>query len=144
MKIISYKPDGLLPGVVLDKDSGKMQIFGKSCPLNAFEFFDPIFEWFDEYMANPLEQTVLDLNLTYFNTVSAKFLLRIMNLMDELHEKGYKVKIKWYYEQGDEDMREEGEEFSNILEVEFEFIELEDEAEISDDDAFFEEILESV
>ena len=86
MKVLSYKSEELLPGILLDRESGKFRIFGKSCPVDAFEFYDPVFEWFDEYIKNPLKKTVLDLKLSYFNTVSAKFLLRIMTKLNKLEE----------------------------------------------------------
>ena len=142
MNALSYEPEGLLPGIILDKESEKFQIFGKSCPFNGFEFFEPIFEWLDEYIKNPLKNTVLDLNLSYFNTVSAKFLLRIMNKLDTLSDFGHNVKIRWYYEEGDDDMLEEGEEFESILNADFELILIENESNDSEDDDFFDSILD--
>ena len=37
------------------------------------------------------------------------------------------AKIKWYYLEEDYDMEEAGEEFAEIIDVPFEFIEIEDE-----------------
>lgn len=141
MEAITLQAKDLLPGVVLDRESGIFEISGISCPMNAFDFYDPIFEWIDEYIKDPLDKTVLDLNLTYFNTVSAKFLLRIMNKFDDLYESGNEVKIRWYYEEGDYDMMEEGEEFSDIVNVDFELIASSTVGKNSEDDEFFEDIL---
>jgi len=78
MDALYNKSENLLPGIVLDKEKSEFKIFGTSCPLDPFEFFNPIFEWFASYLKDPLEETVLELNMTYFNTASAKYLLRII------------------------------------------------------------------
>ncbi len=137
MKPLYRKPKDLLPGILLDRKSGKFIIFGISCPYDAFEFYDPVFKWFDEYLTKPLKSTVLDLKLTYFNTASAKFLLRIMTKLNKLSLSGHDVKIRWHYSEDDDDMKEEGEEFESILKVNFEFISMkEDTNEIENDDDF--------
>ena len=84
MKPLHYKSKELMPDILLDRKSGKFQISGISCPLDPFKFYDPVFEWFDEYIKKPLKNTVLDLKLTYFNTASGKFLLRIMTKLNKL------------------------------------------------------------
>ena len=122
MRALSYKSKGLLPGVLLDRKSGKFEIFGKSCPEDAGKFYDPVYRWFDDYIANPLKKTVLDLKLSYFNTVSAKSLLSIMTKMEKLSHTGHDVKIRWFYREDDEDSEEAGEEFENIIDVKFEMI----------------------
>ena len=122
MRALSYNSKDLLPGILLDRKSGKFEIFGKSCPEDAVKFYDPVSKWFDEYIANPLKKTVLDLKLSYFNTVSAKSLLGIMTKMEKLSLKGHDVKIRWFYSEEDNDSEEAGEEFESILDVNFELI----------------------
>ena len=144
MKVLSYKSEKLLPGILLDRESGKFKIFGKSCPVDAFEFYDPIFIWLDEYFLNPLKSTVLDLKLTYFNTVSAKFLLRIMTKMEKLSGLGNDVKIRWFYNEGDDEMEEAGEEFENILKVKFELISIKDETNETENDDYFNDLMDDI
>jgi len=133
MKILSYRPDGYLPGIILDRDSGKFEISGKTCPEDAIEFYDPVFNWLDEYSENPLNETVFDFRLTYFNTVSSKILMMIMLRLEEISENGNDVKVRWYYPEDDEDLEEAGEDFENMLEVDFELIPYDDEDEEDDD-----------
>jgi hypothetical protein len=61
--------------------------------------------------------------MTYFNTASSKIILDILMKLEELHEDGNEVLIEWHYEEDDEDMQEAGEEYSEIVEVPFTFIE---------------------
>ncbi len=146
MTALSYQPNDLLPGISFNKESGKFKIYGVSCPENAFEFYEPLFKWFDEYQLNPLRNTVLDFNLEYFNTSTAKFLYIFMSKLENLSDSEHEVKIRWHYDVYDEDMKEEGEEFENIVDVNFEFIPLKSEKndmEEEDDNNFFNSLLDS-
>jgi len=69
---------------------------------------------------NPL---VLEIKLKYFNSSSAKFLFDIFSEIGQISGEGQTIKIRWYYEAGDDDMLEAGEELSEIAEIPFEFIE---------------------
>lgn len=134
MNILTYEEQGYLPGIILDKESGKFEISGKTCPEDAIEFYDPVFEWLDEYSDNPLAKTVFDFRLTYFNTVSSKILMMIMMRLEEIYEDGNDVTIRWFYPEDDEDLEEAGEDFESMLEVNFEMISYEEDDEYEDDE----------
>lgn len=144
MDKFSIDSEGLLPGVILDKELGKFQIFGKSCPEDAVEFYDPIFNWLDEYSVNPLKSTVFDMKLTYFNTVSAKFLLMLMTKLEELYISGNQVKIRWFYNENDDDLEEAGEEFESIIDVDFELVPIIDPKKNIDKDRYFNDIFDQI
>lgn len=110
------------PGVILDKGSGEFLISGRSLPEDVAAFFEPILEWMDEYMADPLPKTTFDFKLSYFNTASSKLLLDILLKLEEMAEEGHGVQVRWYYPEDDEDMEEAGEEYADIVEVPFEKI----------------------
>lgn len=61
--------------------------------------------------------------MTYFNTASSKIILDILMRLETLHENGKNITIEWHYEEDDEDMQEAGEEYADIVEVPFTFIE---------------------
>lgn len=134
MKILSYTADGYLPGIILDKESGKFEISGKTCPEDAVEFYNPVFNWLDEYSANPLKETIFDFRLTYFNTVSSKIIMMIMLRLEEITETGHDLKIRWFYPEDDEDLEEAGEDFESMLEVEFELVPYSNDEEDGDKD----------
>jgi len=133
MKILSYTPAGYLPGIILDRETGKFEISGKTCPEDAIEFYDPVFQWLEEYSKEPLEKTVFDFKLTYFNTVSSKILMMIMMRLEELSDEGNDVKIRWFYPEDDEDLEESGQDFESMLDIEFEFVPYEEEDGSEDD-----------
>ena len=56
----------------------------------------------------------------YFNSASAKQILDILSIFEEVKNGGGDVKIDWYFLEDDEDMEEAGEEYADIVEVPFE------------------------
>lgn len=120
MEVIRYDESGYLPGIILDKENGHFEISGKACPEDPVEFYQPVFDWFDEYAESPLEETVFNFKMTYYNTATSKVLMMIMQRLEEISDDGNKVKIRWHYPEDDEDMEEAGEEYADIVEVPFE------------------------
>ena len=122
MKIIQYKADGLKPGITLDVDNKRFEVYGKSCPENVVEFYQPVLDWLDDYKDNALDYTTFEFRLQYYNTASSKVLFIIMQKLEALVEAGKEVKIKWYYPEDDEALEEAGEEYDDLIDVPFELI----------------------
>jgi len=108
------------PKVVLDQDSELMEISGRSLPEDVASFYDPILNWLDEYAEKPNAKTVFNFKLVYFNTASSKLLLDVLMKLEEIHEAGNDVLIRWHFPEDDEDMEEAGEEYADIVDVPFE------------------------
>jgi hypothetical protein len=108
------------PKIILDADGEIMEISGRSLPEDVTSFYEPVLNWLNEYSENPKKKTVFNFKLTYFNTASSKLLLDILMKLEELHEKGNDVLIRWHYPEDDEDMEEAGEEYADIVDVPFE------------------------
>ena len=108
------------PKIILDADNEIMEISGRSLPEDVSSFYEPVLNWLNEYAENPGKKTVFNFKLTYFNTASSKLLLDILMKLEEMHEKGEDVLIRWYYPEDDEDMAEAGEEYADIVDVPFE------------------------
>lgn len=108
------------PKVILDAGNDIFEISGRSLPEDVSSFYEPILNWLEEYAESPNSKTVFDFKLVYFNTASSKLLLDILMKLEELHEDGHEVLIKWHYPEDDEDMEEAGEEYADIVDVPFE------------------------
>jgi len=108
------------PGVILDPDNNKFEMNGKSLPEDVGSFYDPILEWIEGYSENPNEETIFEMKMNYFNTASSKMLLDILFALEEMAEDGKNIKINWHYKENDEDMKEAGEEYEDIVEIPFE------------------------
>jgi hypothetical protein len=105
------------PTILFDKGKGVFEISGRSLPEDAAGFYKPVIEWLEGYKAAPNGNTDFAIKLEYFNTASSKLILDILSKVENI--KGSKV--VWYHFSDDEDMKEAGEEFSELVEVPFEF-----------------------
>ena len=108
------------PKIILDADNEVLEISGRSLPEDVSAFYEPVLNWLNEYAENPNKKTIFNFKLTYFNTASSKLLLDILMKLEEMHENGNDILIRWHYPEDDEDMEEAGEEYADIVDVPFE------------------------
>jgi hypothetical protein len=108
------------PKIILDAENEILEISGRSLPEDVSSFYEPVINWLNEYAEKPNKKTVFNFKLTYFNTASSKLLLDILMKLEEMHDKGCDVLIRWHYPEDDEDMEEAGEEYADIVDVPFE------------------------
>jgi hypothetical protein len=111
------------PEIVLRPD-GNMKIKGRSIHENVADFYKPVTEWIEEYLRNPADITYFDIQLEYFNSASAKYIVSVLHQLRMVALKNKKFYINWFYEEGDEDILERGEYFSSVIDVPFNFIEI--------------------
>ena len=124
MELVTLESTRKTPEVLLDPN-GKIRIGGRSIPEDASKFYDFILNWVIEYVTAPKDTTTVDIELEYFNSGSAKFVMQILRELSELNAMGRVLKVNWYYEEGDDDILERGEYYSSILSLDVNFIETE-------------------
>lgn len=122
MEVFSRSAQEDTPEVHLNYENGTLAISGRSLPEDAAEFYAPIYEWFQDYVDDPKEETVLNIHLEYVNSSSVKRIFAILCLLEEIEPYQNTILVKWSYNRGDELMKEKGEEFDDYLEVAFEMI----------------------
>lgn len=115
------------PSVRLDKENNIFEIKGKSLPENVNIFYQPIIDWFSDYFKNPNTETIIHFKLDYLNTASSKALFSMFLVIEDAIKKGIDAKIKWYFEEDDEDMKDIGEEYADIIQIPFEIIQIDNE-----------------
>lgn len=112
------------PTVRFDSNDAVFKLEGRSIPENSVEFYKPLVDWLESYKDSPLQKTVVEVKLEYFNTSSSKCILDVFKKLELIHKAKNEVRIKWYYEEDDEDMLEAGEDYESIIRVPFEMIEI--------------------
>jgi hypothetical protein len=130
MEPLYIEPTEFTPKVFFDPENSVFEISGFSRPENVIGFYRPILKWLEEYNERVLSQNInfdksiltINMKMTYFNSASSKFLLDILLEFMKFHSKGNKVEINWYYEDGDDEIQESGEEISDMLGYPFNFI----------------------
>ena len=123
MDILNIAATEETPAIIMNAESGRFEIKGKSVPKDTESFFKPILEWLESYIQNPAPQTTVDIDLDFFNISSSKRLLFIMYRLNELSDKGFGVLLKWHYHDDDDDMYEVGQDYAFMVKVPFEFVE---------------------
>ena len=99
-----------LPSVQLNTN-GLLKIFGRALPENAFNFFKPIITWVKEFSA---ETVTIEINLEYYNTAVSKQLYDFLQVIDS-NPGNKKINLKWFYEEGDDEILESGEIYEELL-----------------------------
>jgi hypothetical protein len=117
MEILNLRGTEDTPTILLDKKNGIFEISGRSLPEDSAEFYKPVVEWINTYATQSNPTTEFSFKLEYFNTASSKLILDVLSALEEI--KG--ISVTWYFHDDDEDMEEAGQEFSELVEIPFEF-----------------------
>ncbi len=121
MKVIKIKPTRTTPAVLLDPARGILKMYGRSSPENSIDFYYPIKSCLKDHVTS--QKFDVRIKLEYFNTSSSKCLYDLFKAIKSLGIKGTQVYIHWYYQPDDEDMLEVGEDYSDMLDMPFSFVE---------------------
>ncbi len=110
---INIYPDLIFyPVVNFDYKTGLCEISGESFMEDTYKFYEPIIEWLNEYIKEK-KTIVLNIKLTYFNTSSSKFILVILNTLNNYIKNGNNAAVNWFYNKEDIDMLKEIVEFQD-------------------------------
>jgi hypothetical protein len=105
------------PYVLFDPARGVLEMRGCSIHENADRFFGPLIDTLEAYILSPAARTHARIALTYFNSSSAKYMLDLLKVLDDLHARGDRVEVEWLHEAGDLDMQEAGEDIRALLDL---------------------------
>jgi len=113
------------PEINLDAQKGFLSFSGKSYPENTFDFYQPTLEWIAAYFEQEnLEKTMLEMDIIYFNSSSSKLFFDLLDILEEAHESGKEIIVRWLYDAENENALEAGEDFKEDFEsLDFSLIE---------------------
>lgn len=124
MENLVIEPTESTPKILFDYGNSTLEISGYSYPENTSAFYQPVFTWLENYLAQlDTKEIAVNIDIVYFNSASSKVLLDFFDLLnEETTNKHVRVTVNWYYEE--EDMLEFGEEFQeDFRALSFNFIE---------------------
>ena len=108
------------PSVLLDPESGVLELAGRSIPENTESLYKPLLEWVEEYVKDPAPTTTVNIKFEYFNSSSAKYLIRFLEFVTQLKKEGKNLIINWFYD--DDELFEYGQDYQDVLEMKFNFM----------------------
>lgn len=101
------------PYIELLFDKRQISFKGKSYPENTFDFYMPVISWLKNYFPRAKEKTVVDFEISYFNSTSSKLFFDIFDILKEAVANGSEIEINWYYDEENESALEAGEDFKD-------------------------------
>ena len=131
MDKISITPTYKTPRVLFDPENFQFELEGDSRPEDVRKFYYPILDALSEFLeavTHPLEKKYEEntfnfkFRLGYFNSASAKFIFDILSLAKKMHDNKLRVKVLWCFEEDEDDVKDAGEEFSEILHFPFSYV----------------------
>lgn len=123
MEKLIVRPTRITPLIYFDPNRGLLELRGKSSPENSIQFYSQLIGDLEEFGRNCTQNLIANFKFEYFNTSSSKCLFDIFRKLNLVKEKGFKLSINWYYEEDDEDMLEAGEDYADLLGIEFNYVE---------------------
>ncbi|GAA5036894.1 hypothetical protein GCM10011506_32620 [Marivirga lumbricoides] len=111
------------PKLISIPEKGYFKISGQSISDNSAKHFSKFLNDINRYLNKPFKLTQLDIQLTYFNTVTSQILLDIIHKLETLKGiENHEVIVKWFYKVGDDDMIEIAEDFSKLTRLKIELV----------------------
>ena len=100
------------PSIKLDV-SGYIEIKGVSIPEDTLKFYNSFNHWIKTYCTNPKAETTVDIGLIYVNSSSSVMITGMINALNKIVDDSHVVTINWFYEEGDEEMKDVGEMYKS-------------------------------
>ena len=127
MEKVFIEPTRTTPLVNFDPDEGLLEMKGRSSPENSIQFYQKVLDSLEEFARTGGDAFTANIAFEYFNTSSSKCLFDVFKRLGKIEESGKQITINWYYEEGDDDMMEAGEDYSDLLDLNFNFFEIEED-----------------
>ena len=120
MKDLIIMPTRRTPEIIF-KANGDLLLNGSSFPEDVPYFFQPIFEWLEEFRSTAPPKVFLTIDADYLNTRSTRDVLKILDILKSLPSS--EIIIEWVFEEEDEDMFEHGQILQEVSKLPFVFVE---------------------
>lgn len=105
------------PAIIMET-TGIISISGKSMMEDAFLYYEEVQNWVNDYIRSNNAPLTIKINLTYFNSSSAKQLLKLLMNIDDSQSAG---KVIWVYPSNNDILLERGQELEIMLDLPFEY-----------------------
>lgn len=126
MEKLFIEPTRVTPLVSFDPETCILEIKGRSSPENSIVFYQRILDVLNAFEKSDQPSLTTNFSYEYFNTSSSKCLFDVFKRLSNIEESGKEIIINWYYEEDDEDMMEAGEDYADLLDLKFNFLEVEE------------------
>jgi len=122
MESIYIKKTKKAPLINLNLEDNIFQIKGPSFSEDIIEIYTPVIEWIESELPKLEKELACEFYFTVLNSASHKKIFQILIKLNSLLDEGKKIRVKWYYDEDDEDIMEMGEDLIELINIPFELI----------------------
>ncbi|MBF0422650.1 MAG: DUF1987 domain-containing protein [Magnetococcales bacterium] len=116
METIKLERTERTPEIILDFANNAFAVRGESYPEDVPSFFGPPVSALEKYLRDlTIGEVTFDFHMTYFNSTSAKVIMKLFEMLDETAARGVTVTINWHFLADDDNLEELGQEFGEDL-----------------------------
>ncbi len=108
------------PLVKFDKEKNYLVFKGQSYRENMTAFYRPVLSFLDELILlnTRMQNTfIVSFYLSYCNGVTLKCIFSILEKIKDIYKNGQAVSVVWFYEEDNENMFENGEDYKEVFNI---------------------------
>lgn len=117
VELLSIKATKVGPAIEVGAN-GNISISGKSMMEDAALYFRPAQDWLTRFLAEKPKAVEVEMDLSYFNSSSAKQLLKLLMAIDSSDADG---SVVWIFPEDNDVLLERGEELQAMLDMPFQY-----------------------
>ena len=121
---LSIKEGKNTPKVTGNKNLSELIFKGNSYPENVLQFYTPILNWVESLSSEKTEIKV-ECQFYYIASSSVIAFLKLLQKIESSFNKE-NISFTWKYEDGDDDIKKIGQDYSTILDTPIKIIEVEE------------------
>ncbi len=121
---LSIKEGKNTPKVTGNKNLSELIFKGNSYPENVLQFYTPILNWVESLSSEKTEIKV-ECQFYYIASSSVIAFLKLLQKIESSFNKE-NISFTWKYEEGDDDIKKIGQDYSTILDTPIKIIEVEE------------------
>ena len=118
------EPSQITPFVKIDAEQGVVVMKGQSSLERSLMFYHPLIKQIYDAFHQTGKELKVDMSFRYFNTSSSKCFLDLFRALKKIEQSGSKVSVNWYYERNDSEMKQMGEDYADLVDLSFNYIEI--------------------
>ena len=126
MEVLELEGSSYTPKVVFDLKNKVFGITGDSRPEDTHAFYQVLIDWLSNLDSASVKGDLkFKFAFDYLNSSSSKFIFKLISCLKDLETKGIYFSIDWFYDEPDIDMKELGEEYTELTDIKINLISVE-------------------
>ncbi len=131
METLIIENTPITPYIIFNPKEGKFEFSGYCRPEDCKKYFSTLIKYISDYQEEIVSGRIAEgtksdnfsfiFKFRYINSTSTKFLCEFLFQVIKFKNIGVSFVVEWFYEENDEDMRELGEDISDIIDYPFYF-----------------------